>query len=258
MPCLGVDKADASCDVKDMSDRTIDALCTAWIRRRDQGESVETAVAELGASDLPPSHVGIILHQGFDVRVAEGVHRCVIWRSLRDANAMAERWHGDQRYGDRPYIEHCQDVVDVLVEHGVEFPEILQAGMLHDVLEDTEAKLVDLMDLGVWVATLVDAVTGAPQGNRPQRFARIVERASRVVGADLVKVADRIANLRSSRARRPDLEAMYLREAQVFRDALYRSEPLPMDQMTPWSWADVALMKPRARLWATYDALVAT
>ena len=96
-----------------------------------------------------------------------------------DADAVARavefavRYHGDQtRPTGAPYAEHLLEALEVLVRGaGVSDPEILQAVVLHDVVEDTPCTIDDVRRaFGVRVAGLVGWVTKpAPdEGLRPQ------------------------------------------------------------------------------------------
>src|SRR5579859_3181738 len=85
-----------------------------------------------------------------------------------DADAVATavefaiRYHGDQtRPTGAPYAEHLLEALEVLVRGaGVTDPEILQAAVLHDVVEDTPCTIDDVRQtFGPRVAVLVGWVT---------------------------------------------------------------------------------------------------
>jgi guanosine-3',5'-bis(diphosphate) 3'-pyrophosphohydrolase len=66
---------------------------------------------------------------------------------------------GQMRASGEPYSNHCVAVATILVEMCVP-PQIVAAGLLHDVVEDTDVELDDLeRDFGEEIASLVDAVT---------------------------------------------------------------------------------------------------
>jgi (p)ppGpp synthase/HD superfamily hydrolase len=58
---------------------------------------------------------------------------------LDEAVEFAVHWHGEQkRPAGEPYVEHLLEVVTVLVDGvGVTDIDLLRAGVLHDVVEDT-------------------------------------------------------------------------------------------------------------------------
>lgn len=150
------------------------------------------------------------------------------------ARLFAERAHGDQRYGDEPYLVHLEAVAALLREEfGFgERPEILAAAFLHDVLEDTPTTPQTLAEaFGGEVAAMVAFCTDEPSGaNRKQRKAATYARMRRTMeaapdrcfGAVAVKLADRLANLRACvTGGRAGLLDMYRREQPAFRETLY-------------------------------------
>lgn len=107
--------------------------------------------------------------------------------------AFAVSAHGDQRYGDCPYVEHLSAVVKVLEEFGFS-DEHVAAGWLHDVVEDTDITEADIEEaFGERVAKLVSAVSGG--GDRATHVASIYAKIEAYPDAAVVKLADRIANV---------------------------------------------------------------
>ena len=73
------------------------------------------------------------------------------WQAENNAKAarareFAAHAHGNQRYGDGPYVEHLAKVVAVLTDFGYQ-GDYLCAGWLHDVVEDTCTTLDDIRAL---------------------------------------------------------------------------------------------------------------
>lgn len=142
--------------------------------------------------------------------------------SLREdqARVFAQRAHGDQKYGDQPYIVHLAAVRTVLAEFGFD-GDYLVAAWLHDVLEDTKTTYRTLdAAFGLDVAMLVVAVTGNG-ANRKERNANVYEKLQMGPRAIPLKLADRIANGRSCMKNNKKLLAMYQSEYPEFRAALY-------------------------------------
>lgn len=115
------------------------------------------------------------------------------------ALSYATEMHRDQRRKNTartPYIEHPITVMRILWDVGVRDPVPLAAALLHDTVEDTAAELEDLQDLfGADVADTVAHCTddkGLPKAERKRLT--IVEAAHAPPRAQLVKLADRIAN----------------------------------------------------------------
>jgi len=79
---------------------------------------------------------------------------------IEKAYQLAEKAHqGQTQPNGSPYISHCLAVAGILAEISVP-PELIIAGMLHDVVEDTEITLEEVnKEFGAEIAGLVDGVT---------------------------------------------------------------------------------------------------
>jgi (p)ppGpp synthase/HD superfamily hydrolase len=110
--------------------------------------------------------------------------------TVADADALAERaHHGQEDKAGRPYIEHPRAVAAALAEHG---DHAVMAGLLHDVVEDTDVTLDDLRAAGypAEVVDAVDAVTRRPG----ETYMQFVARAADHPLGRLVKLADNAHN----------------------------------------------------------------
>lgn len=135
---------------------------------------------------------------------------------IEEAKRYAIEAHKDQKYGEQPYSVHLESVVKVLTDCGVNKPEKLAAGWLHDVIEDTGIEFEDIVvDFGPEVAGLVFACTGIGE-NRKARNACIYEKIAKNPAAADIKVADRIANVEASRG--TSLAKMYAKERWEFHE----------------------------------------
>lgn len=138
-------------------------------------------------------------------------------------NAVREfaiRAHGDQKYANEPYVAHLDAVVAVLKEFGHFDSALLDAGYLHDVLEDTDTSLKELLDWFIPEAVeLVVTVTDQPGKNRAERHAATYPRIAANPKAVTLKLADRIANVRAS-VRHGTHWGMYCQEYGGFKAAL--------------------------------------
>lgn len=136
------------------------------------------------------------------------------------ARAYAVSAHGDQKYGDDPYVIHLAAVRTVLMEFGFA-GNFLIAAWLHDVLEDCKVSRVEMERLfGFTIVSMVAAVTG--QGdNRKARNKDVYTKLEFNPSFIPLKLADRIANLRACLAGNPKLFTMYEREYPEFKAALY-------------------------------------
>lgn len=95
-----------------------------------------------------------------------------------------------------PYIEHVRAVAAGLAPFG---NDLVMAGLLHDVIEDTEWTAEQLRDAGVsdHVVALVEAVTNERGVPYEEKVARITGRGRDAV---LLKVADNAHNSHPDRA----------------------------------------------------------
>jgi len=134
---------------------------------------------------------------------------------LLRALAFAAHKHRDQRRKDAeasPYINHPIALAEVLArEGGVTDIEVLAAALLHDTIEDTATTTEELREqFGARIADLVGEVTDDQALPKADRKRLQIERAPALSrGAKLVKLADKICNLRDVAERPPakwDLE----------------------------------------------------
>jgi guanosine-3',5'-bis(diphosphate) 3'-pyrophosphohydrolase len=126
-----------------------------------------------------------------------------------DAAAFAADKHRRQRRKDAeatPYINHPLALARILAsEGGVSDAEVIAAALLHDTVEDTETTLAELeARFGSAVAAMVAEVTDDKALPKAERKRLQVARAAhKSPGAKLVKIADKIANLRDIAASPP-------------------------------------------------------
>jgi (p)ppGpp synthase/HD superfamily hydrolase len=131
-------------------------------------------------------------------------------RLVSEAADLAARRHsGMQRKGrgNEPYINHLAEVANLLstATDGAD-AELVAAGWLHDSIEDTETTHRELAGkFGERVAALVVEVTDdmtLPKDERRRR--QVVEAPSKSPGAKLIKIADKISNIRARMLPRPN------------------------------------------------------
>jgi GTP diphosphokinase / guanosine-3',5'-bis(diphosphate) 3'-diphosphatase len=123
-------------------------------------------------------------------------------KTLIQALAFAAEKHRHQRRKDAhasPYINHPIELAHVLsAEAGIEDERVLVAAVLHDTIEDTQTTKQELAKLlGQEVADIVSEVTDDQTLLKADRKRLQIEHASGLSrGAKLVKLADKICNLR--------------------------------------------------------------
>ena len=130
---------------------------------------------------------------------------------LRRAWAVGAAAHaGQMRKSGEPYITHPVAVAQVLAEQGLDV-ETLVAAILHDTIEDTPLSRQDLAaQFGETVAELVDGVTKLDkvrfadrQEAAAESFRKMLLAMSRDLRVILIKLADRLHNMRTLDHMRP-------------------------------------------------------
>lgn len=125
------------------------------------------------------------------------------------AIAFAADKHRNQRRKDAeasPYINHPIALANVLAnEGGIDDERVLLAAVLHDTIEDTDTSRDELVQwFGEDVARIVDEVTDDKALPKAERKRLQIEHAAHISRhAQLVKLADKICNLRDILAMPP-------------------------------------------------------
>lgn len=147
--------------------------------------------------------------------------------SARDFAVWA---HGDQQYGNKPYVAHLDDVAEIVRSLEGLPGYAVTVAYLHDVVEDTPVEPLDVERwFGVAVRCCVVGLTDAPAATRRERKALLHAYLGDLGDSELdrtvlaVKAADRLANMRASTAdRNEELLRMYAEEHDEFRTAVHR------------------------------------
>ena len=105
-----------------------------------------------------------------------------------------------------PYINHPLRVASLLAKAGVNDIAVLSAAILHDTVEDTDTTEHDLRrEFGDEITNIVLEVTDDKELPKPERRRLQIEHAPRLsVGAALVKLADKVDNIRDLTDEPPD------------------------------------------------------
>lgn len=125
------------------------------------------------------------------------------------AVAFAAEKHRHQRRKDAeasPYINHPIALTNVLChEGGIDDITVLCAAVLHDTIEDTETTVAELEEVfGSEIASVVLEVTDDKSLDKAERKQQQIDQAPQLSdGAKLVKLADKICNLRDILAAPP-------------------------------------------------------
>lgn len=156
--------------------------------------------------------------------------------TLREkAYKLAEEAHKGQKYGEHPYMYHIHDVVKVA--EGLGYGEIIIiACILHDTIEDTHITYDYLVrDFGKEIADIVYSVTDIDDKtlNRKQRKLKTYPKTRANWKGVVVKICDRISNVRNAILNNSKLLKMYIKEHDDFCKYL-KSDEHPSDVDIAW------------------------
>lgn len=167
-----------------------------------------------------------------DLAVTSRVHECN-WPAITKAHYFAAAAHAaiDQRrkYTLEPYIVHPIFVFDLVEAVGGSI-KMLQAALLHDVVEDTKITIDHIFNLfGSDVALLVSDLTDV---SRPEDGARkqrkrldLLHTAKASPDAKTIKLADLIANSVSILEHDLNFAVIYLEEKSQLLEVLQEGNP---------------------------------
>ena len=165
---------------------------------------------------------------------------------VEQAIAYAQDKHKDQKRKDgSPYIIHPLAVGVVVLEMGLDLDAVLGA-ILHDCIEDTDATFDEIAKLfGQPVAELVEGVTKLTRANfssseeqQMENLRKMFMAMSRDIRVVLIKIADRLHNMRTMQYQSPAKQIIKCRETMdIYAPLAHR---LGM-QKIKWELEDIAL-----------------
>ncbi len=124
---------------------------------------------------------------------------------IQKACDFSEKAHrGQQRASGEPYLTHPLEVALILTHLKMDIPSIV-AAILHDTIEDTGATTEMLeKEFGLEIAELVDGVTKLSrisfkniQEKQAENFRKMVLAMARDIRVMIIKLADRLHNMRT-------------------------------------------------------------
>ena len=178
----------------------------------------------------------------------------IIERAIR----YAEDKHKDQKRKDgSPYIIHPLAVAEVVLEMGLDLDAVLGA-LLHDCIEDTDASFDDIAKkFGRTTAELVEGVTKLTRADfssteeaQMENLRKMFMAMSKDIRVVLIKIADRLHNMRTMQYQTPAKQVKKCRETMdIYAPLAHR---LGM-QKIKWELEDIALryLDP-----ASYDSIM--
>jgi GTP diphosphokinase / guanosine-3',5'-bis(diphosphate) 3'-diphosphatase len=150
----------------------------------------------------------------------EGYHPAADLGLVQRAYAYAAKAHDGQlrRSGD-PYVVHPLGVATTIAELKLDVPSIC-AGLLHDCVEDTSATTEEITQaFGSEISFLVEGVTklgkipwNTKEERQAESFRKMLLAMARDIRVILIKLADRVDNMRTLDAMPPEKQERIARE----------------------------------------------
>lgn len=184
---------------------------------------------------------------------------------VREAWKFADQAHlGQFRHSGQPYITHPIAVAGLVADWKLDAQAVM-AALMHDTIEDqgiTKAELVQRF--GAPTADLVDGLTkldklqfSTREEGQAESFRKMLLAMARDVRVILVKLADRLHNMRTMQAMAPDKRSRIARETlQIYAPIAHRLglnqtyrelQELCFELLHPWRHAALAKAVTRAR-----------
>jgi GTP pyrophosphokinase/guanosine-3',5'-bis(diphosphate) 3'-pyrophosphohydrolase len=186
-------------------------------------------------------------------------------KKVREAYKFADQAHlGQLRASGIPYITHPLAVTGLVADWKLD-AQALMAALMHDTIEDCGVTKPELIErFGSPTADLVDGLTkldklqfSTREEGQAESYRKMLLAMSRDVRVVLIKLCDRLHNMRTMEAMAPDKRARIARETiEIFApiahrlglNQMYRElQDLSFRFMYPWRYAAVGKALERAR-----------
>ncbi|MFM2059795.1 MAG: hypothetical protein RLY71_4180, partial [Pseudomonadota bacterium] len=186
-------------------------------------------------------------------------------RRVREAYKFADEAHlGQFRASGEPYITHPIAVAGLVADWKLDVQAIM-AALMHDAMEDCGVTKTQLVErFGITTAELVDGLTkldklqfSTREESQAESFRKMLLAMARDVRVILIKLADRLHNMRTMGAMASDKRARIARETldiyapiahRLGLDTTYRElQDLCFEHLHPWRHGALSKAVTRAR-----------
>jgi len=186
-------------------------------------------------------------------------------RQVREAFKFADQAHlGQTRHSGEPYITHPLAVAGLVADWRLDVQAVM-AALMHDAMEDCNVDKPQIVErLGAPTADLVDGLTkldklqfNTREENQAESFRKMLLAMARDVRVILVKLADRLHNMRTMGAMPPDKRHRIARETlEIYAPIAHRLglnqtflelQELSFEHLYPWRHAVLGKALGRAR-----------
>ncbi|MBC3917334.1 bifunctional (p)ppGpp synthetase/guanosine-3',5'-bis(diphosphate) 3'-pyrophosphohydrolase [Undibacterium sp. CY18W] len=174
---------------------------------------------DLNGVRAPANMTGVASITALTNRIGEYMSASEL-KLVREAYRFSDEMHlGQVRKSGEPYISHPIAVAEICAEWKLDVQAIM-AALLHDVMEDQDVKKEELIErFGAPVATLVDGLSKLEKIEfqsqieaQAENFRKMLLAMARDVRVILVKLADRLHNMRTLGVMSPEKKRRISRE----------------------------------------------
>ncbi len=191
-------------------------LPTPASRKSEQRSSAKSSTNTEASA---PHTVGVASVTQLTIRLAEYLTPSEL-KKVKEAYRFSDEMHlGQVRKSGEPYISHPIAVAEICADWKLDAQAIM-AALLHDVMEDQDVKKEELIErFGAPVASLVDGLSKLEKiefqtqiEQQAENFRKMLLAMARDVRVILVKLADRLHNMRTLDAMAADKRRRIARE----------------------------------------------
>jgi GTP pyrophosphokinase len=192
---------------------------TAATRRAAPKRSAANSAGAAPSAEATPSASGVASITELSAKLSAYLSPSDL-KKVKEAYRFSDEMHlGQMRKSGEPYISHPIAVAEICADWKLDAQAIM-AALLHDVMEDQDVKKEELIErFGAQVASLVDGLSKLDKIEfqsqveaQAENFRKMLLAMARDVRVILVKLADRLHNMRTLEVMVPEKKRRIARE----------------------------------------------